>query len=85
MKVSFKVLREMVKWGTYGKSGKDRLKWVSVAEMDDEHIMNILRTQLHITSDFRRILIKELEYRGFLVESFKGNISINAFMKVTLL
>lgn len=32
-------------WGTYGKSGKDKLKFVHLIDCEDEHLRNILNSQ----------------------------------------
>jgi hypothetical protein len=31
-----------MKWGTYGKSQRNPLKWVMLSDMEDSHIRNIL-------------------------------------------
>jgi hypothetical protein len=35
-------------WGTYGKSGKEPLKWVRLIDCETDHLQAILRTQPHI-------------------------------------
>ena len=59
----FKPVREWMIWGTYGKSGKDPLKWVILKNMSDEHIQAILDTQHHISSFYRKEFQKELVRR----------------------
>jgi len=35
-------------WGTYGKSGKERLRWVMLRDCETDHLQAILRTQPHV-------------------------------------
>jgi len=57
------LVRDWMNWGTYGKSGKESLKWVILKDMSDEHIQAILDTQPQICSFYRKEFQKELEYR----------------------
>lgn len=57
-------VRDWMVWGTYGKSGKEPLKWVTLKNMSDEHIQAILDTQTHITNFYRREFLNELEFRN---------------------
>jgi hypothetical protein len=57
-------VRDWMAWGTYGKSGKERLKYVILKNMSDEHIQAILDTQWHIKGTFyEKHFRKELEKR----------------------
>lgn len=38
----FEAIREALEWGTYGKSGKDPLRYVKLSEMSNDHIQSIL-------------------------------------------
>ena len=58
-----KLNRNITKWGTYGKEGKDPLKWVLIKDLGNEHICNILKTQHHIGLKFEHFLIDELKLR----------------------
>jgi hypothetical protein len=60
----FKPVREWMIWGTYGKSGKDPLKWVILKNMSDEHISAILATQHHISEFYRIEFVAELQRRA---------------------
>ena len=60
--------REVPLWGTYGKSGKDKFKWVCTREMETDHISNILQYQFHVNAGVRQALIKELLLRDELKE-----------------
>jgi len=55
--------RDTMKWGTYGKSGKETLRWMLLRDMNNEHIMNILTTQNHISPEYRRNFMDELTLR----------------------
>ena len=57
------VLRHDVLWGTYGKGGDDPYKLISVADMTDEHIAAILKTQQQIVPAFKRLLKEEQKFR----------------------
>lgn len=68
--IKFKSPREFMLWGTYGKDGKQPLKWVLFKDMANEHIENILKTQSHVTKAgnfqaryYHKQLLKELEFR----------------------
>jgi predicted phosphohydrolase len=56
-------IREVMTWGTRGKSGRDPLKWVFLKDMDTNHIEAVLDTQTQITSQIRSIFETELKYR----------------------
>ena len=59
----FEVLRTVIRWGTYGKSGREELRWVTLDCMSNEHIKNIILTQKQINKFFKKQLNKELKYR----------------------
>ena len=59
----FEVKREVPVWGTYGKSGKESFRWVSVAEMEDSHIEALLDPAMYVTKRIKDVLIAEVEYR----------------------
>jgi hypothetical protein len=58
-----KPVREWMLWGTFGKSGKDPLKFVILKNMSDEHITKILETQHHIGEFYRTEFENELTRR----------------------
>ena len=57
-------IREHVTWGTYGKSGKEKLKRVLIKDLTSEHIEAILETQLGLSEVLKSIFEMELEYRA---------------------
>lgn len=61
----FHILREKFEWGTYGKTGKDKLKYVALKDLSLNHIDNILNN-LELPEDLIEIFIKETKYRRFL-------------------
>ena len=56
-------VRDWMVWGTYGKSGREPLKWVTLKNMSNEHIQAILDTQPHITDFYKKEFLNELELR----------------------
>jgi len=56
--------RQHVRWGTYCKNPiREEYTLVKIADLSDEHIYNILRTQDHIHRGLRFIFCVELSYR----------------------
>jgi hypothetical protein len=67
----FKVVREFLEWGTYGKNGDQPLRRVALSEMSDAHINAVLETQVQVPLWRRALMIEELSYRkgeGILIE-----------------
>jgi len=54
---------EYIWWGTRGKDGKSKLKYILLKNMDTDHIEAILETQKHISVFYREVFEKELEKR----------------------
>jgi hypothetical protein len=52
-------MRRVLRWGTYGKSGRGPLKIFRLCECDSEHLLNILSSQVHI-SDLCKEAIKRI-------------------------
>ena len=59
----FSVVREHMKWGSYGKDGKSQRRMLSLGEMDTDHIEAILETQKHISKFYRAAFLMELALR----------------------
>lgn len=57
-----KVQRWVIRWGTYGKDGKQPLTLKPIAEMDTGHIELVLQDH-NPTRVYRACMEKELEYR----------------------
>ena len=57
------VIREVFKWGTRGKDGRQPLKYVPLKDLTTEHIEAILKTQDHIPQYIRNIFLDEMIYR----------------------
>ena len=57
----FQELRELIHWGSYGKHGKSKLKWVVLSEMSNDHIKAILNSNQQVIweDEFKQ----ELEFR----------------------
>ena len=60
----YALIREVFKWGTRGKGGKQPLTYVPLKDLTTEHIEAILDTQTHIASHIRQIFINELNFRN---------------------
>lgn len=59
---TIEVIRENFSWGTYGKSGKEALKYVLLKEMSNAHIQAIIDTQNNYNA-WKDVFQRELEYR----------------------
>ena len=59
----FEVIRQHIKWGTYGKNGDQPLQFKPLKNLDDDHIQAILDTQKQISSTLEGYLINEQKYR----------------------
>ena len=57
------LIREVFKWGTRGKDGKQPLKYVPLKDLTTDHIEAILETQTHISDYIRKIFSDELKFR----------------------
>ena len=57
------LIREVFKWGTRGKDGKQPLKYVPLKDLTSDHIEAILETQTHIQEHIRKIFLDELSFR----------------------
>ena len=60
----YALIREVFKWGTRGKDGKQPLMYVPLKDLTTEHIEAILETQTHIQEHIRKIFLDELSFRG---------------------
>ena len=56
-------IRNVFKWGTRGKDGKQPLTYVPLKDLTTEHIEAILDTQSHISDYIRKIFLNELSIR----------------------
>ncbi len=62
--VAFKLARQEMVWGTFGKEGKNKhYRRVILAYMSNSHIGAILATQPQISPDYREMFEQELRYR----------------------
>ena len=60
----YALVREVFKWGTRGKDGKQPLTYVPLKDLTNDHIEAILETQTHISEHVRKIFIDELNFRN---------------------
>ncbi len=59
----FEIVRTLVKWGSYGKSGKESLHYIKLCDMSDEHLRNVIVTQIKMNEIIKSFMVKELKYR----------------------
>ena len=57
------IVRRVFKWGTYGKSGREQLKYVLLMDLTVEHIKAIIRTQTQLPEHVIDLFKRELKYR----------------------
>lgn len=67
---NFEVIRQEMYWGTYGKDGTEKFKYIYLNEMEKLHIIAVLETQQQLPKWKHDLLRKELDYR------LKNNISL---------
>ena len=61
------VIRDVVKWGTFGISGDEPLKYVTIADLDPYHLRAILDTQQKtMRPELVKVMQDEVEYRDAL-------------------
>jgi len=61
---SHEVIREAVKWGTYGKDGDEPLKYVTIAGLNPYHLRAILDTQQKwMRPALYKVMQDEVKYR----------------------
>ena len=58
------LIRQVFKWGTRGKDGKQPLTWLVLQDMETDHIEAILETQSHLREYIRQVFVNELNFRG---------------------
>ena len=68
----FEIIRKVFYWGTYGKVRRKKLRYVALAKLKTEHILNILLTQHHLRAETQTLFWQELLYR----EQLKENINV---------
>lgn len=57
--VSFQTIR----WGTYGKSGREPLSWIPICELSNSHLEAILATQPQVPPWMRWVMLDILKTR----------------------
>lgn len=56
------LIRQVFKWGTRGKDGKQPLKYIPLKDLTNDHIKAILETQSQIRDYIRKIFLDELSF-----------------------
>ena len=59
----FYIIRENLYWGTYGETGKDKLKFIPLCDMSNSHIENILNKVENFSEMYKDYFWEELLYR----------------------
>jgi hypothetical protein len=62
----FEDIRNRFHWGTYGKDGKQPLKYKPLKELDSDHIEAIIATQTHLPDYILDVFKMEFVYRESL-------------------
>jgi hypothetical protein len=57
----FQTKKEKLVWGTYGKDGKQPLRWVKFIDCEDDHLKAILK--IHISDLYKKVINTILEER----------------------
>lgn len=60
--------QELLFWGTFGKDGKQPLKFIAIKDMETEHLKACIDAQKHMSQMYRDAMTLELECRN-LIES----------------
>jgi hypothetical protein len=58
----FEIVRQSLRWGTYGKDGNSELTWIKLCDMETDHILACL-SYAKIDDMYHEFFWKELEYR----------------------
>ena len=57
-------IREIFSWGSYGKDGKQKKRYILLKDLTDEHLEAIICTQVHVRGTVvEKVLKDEQEYR----------------------
>lgn len=65
---NFETIRDEFTWGTYGKEGKNKKKYVALKDLTTDHIQAILITQKHIPKYIRDIFETEYARRQLILD-----------------
>ncbi len=60
IRASLDDLKKIARWGTFGPSGNEPLKWVKLIDCSTEHLEAILQTQPHILGTAYVDIIKSI-------------------------
>ena len=59
------LIRKFFKWRSYGKSGNEPARDTALKDLTDNHIQNILLTQVNLDVTVKWIFCNEQEYRKY--------------------
>ncbi len=59
----FSLVRESIRWGSFGVKGDEELRITLLKDMSDDHIKNIIKNITHIPEWRMSLFEDELEYR----------------------
>ena len=75
----FSDIKNKFLWGTYGRNGNEKLKWVTLRSCTSEHLQNILKTQLLCSELVVKIVCSILEDRGEIPAMKERNLNAKVF------
>jgi hypothetical protein len=57
------VVREEMKWGTYGKDGNETLRFIKLKDMTTDHILACLENVKNMYPQYQEAMQNEIKYR----------------------
>lgn len=58
------LIREHLDWGSRGKDGNSPLTYITLKNIDDDHLLAIFRTQTHLPGYLLNVFAAEISFRG---------------------
>lgn len=56
------LIREWFSWGSYGKTGKEELRFIKLKDMEDDHVQAVMDLP-YVLPHIRKVMKDELDYR----------------------
>ena len=60
---SHELIRDHFEWGSRGKGGDEPLVYLTLKNIEEEHLLAILRTQVHLPNHIIKVFEDESDYR----------------------
>ena len=61
---SIEEIREAFMWGSYGKNGDEPLKLIKLKDLEDSHLLAIIKSQKRLGQEIISLFVKELQFRS---------------------